>query len=434
MGMDFSNEIVKFISDKVGGVVIIAEGSDEIVYADSYFTKQYGESIVGMDGANIFLWLDECPQLTVGGEAVEWENIDTDSRKYYRFYSAMFEKEGKNYKIHLMTDITEYMGLNREITKYMGFFKRLSSFQTAVLKKLSDTFYELLPMLVDYFNTSKAYFLIQREGNMDIITYSKMGNQYSNDRISLNANIENAFTMSSDDDVLIDSFALEIQEIMILNGSNQDSKFRKLCNGSVSGQKYAVYFNVWPNMDRESMKENTLLSVIRLYIENGIMKEKLLYESEHDRLTGLYNKGKFLDMQDKEYQNLNSIGIFNFDVNNLKTMNDTYGHEAGDKLLIKAANSIRKVTSNKVHGYRLGGDEFLMVACDVTKEEVDVLKERWQKELERLNMADDGINCVIAVGVVYGEKEYDLGALMKEADSLMYEDKKSKKKPNEEIR
>ena len=39
--MDFTNEIVKFVSDKVGGVLIISDSSDEIVYADSYFTKKY---------------------------------------------------------------------------------------------------------------------------------------------------------------------------------------------------------------------------------------------------------------------------------------------------------------------------------------------------------------------------------------------------------
>lgn len=432
--MDFNKEIVSFVSDKIGGVLIIADGSDEVVYADSYFTKKYGESIVGMDGANVFLWLDDCPALELNGDAVEWENIDTDARKYYRFHSAMFEKEGKKYKIHLMTDITEYMGLNRDITKYMGFFKKLSAFQTAVLKKLSNTFYELLPMLADYFNISKAYFLIQREGNMDVITYNKLGNVYSNDRIGLNAEVAKAFTMSTEDDIIIDNLAPELQEVLILNGSKKENSLVKLCGGELSGQKYAIYFNVWPNMDRESMKEATLLSVIRLYVENGIMKEKLLYASEHDHLTGLYNKGKYMERIDKKYPNLNSIAIYNMDVNNLKVLNDTQGHEAGDKLLVKAANSIRKVTSNKVHGYRLGGDEFLMVACDVTKTEADELKKRWEEELARLNTLEDGINCVIAVGMVYAEKEYDLPALLKEADALMYEDKKAKKKPGEEIR
>ena len=49
-------------------------------------------------------------------------------------------------------------------------------------------------------------------------------------------------------------------------------------------------------------------------------------------------------------------------------------------------------------------------------------------------MADDGIDCVVAVGVAYGEKEYDYAALLKLADERMYEDKKAKKKPGEEIR
>ena len=354
--------------------------------------------------------------------------------KYSRIHSAKFEKEGKNYKIHLIVDITEYMGLNRDVTKYMTFFKRLSGFQTAVLEKLSNTFYELLPMLADYFRISKAYYFIQRDGNLDIITYSKMGNMYSNDRISLNAEVARAFDMSCEDDLLFASFAKEIQDVFLLNGSKSDSSYRLLCNGAVSGQKYAVYFSVWPNMDCESMKENTLLSVIKLYVENGIMREKLVYESEHDHLTGLYNKGKYMTMLENEYEKLDSVGILNFDVNNLKVMNDNFGHEAGDRLLIKAANSIRKVTSNKVHGYRMGGDEFMLVACDVNKSEVDSLKQRWEDELARLNSADDGIDCVIAVGVAHGEKDYDIHALLKEADELMYEDKKKKKKPGEEIR
>ncbi len=432
--MDFTNEIVKFVSGKVGGVLIISDSSDEIVYADRYFTKKYNQDITGMDATEIFMWLDDCPELDVDGPAVEWESIDRASKRYYKLNSSKFEKDGKVYSIHLETDITEYMGLNRDITKYMSFFKKLSAFQTAVLQKLSNTFYELLPMLTDYFNVSKAYFLIQREGNMDVITYNKMGNIYSNDRVNLNAKVEQAFTMDTDEDVLMTSFAPELQDIMALNGSKEDSEFNMLCNGAVSGQKYAIYFSSWPNMDKDSMKEKTLLSVIKLYVENGIMKEKLRYTSEHDGLTGLYNKAKYLEMMDGEYQDMDSIGIFNFDVNNLKVINDNQGHEAGDKLLIKAANSIRKVTSNRVHGYRMGGDEFLMIASNVTKEEVDSLKSRWEAELGRLNLVDDGINCVVAVGVVYGEKGYNFSELMKKADELMYEDKKAKKKPGEEIR
>ena len=247
-------------------------------------------------------------------------------------------------------------------------------------------------MLADYFVTNKAYFMIQREGKVDIITYNKIGNVYSNDRIEMNAEIGQMLAGEHSDNMMFADFAKEVQEVFALTGSNEESEFRMLCQGSVSGQKYAVYLSMWPNTDVASMKESTLLSVIRLYLENGIMREKLIYESEHDRLTGLYNKGKYLTMMEEEYPNLDSIAIFNFDVNNLKVLNDTQGHEVGDRLLVKAANSIRKVTNNKVHGYRMGGDEFLMIACNVTEDEAKGLQERWEKELARLNTIEDGIN------------------------------------------
>ena len=278
--MDFKEEIIQFVSDKIGGIVIISYGSDEIVYADSYFTDRYGVSVVGMDASEIFLWLDDCPELSDDGELVEWENIDTDTKKYYRFQSAMFEKDEKKYVIHMITDITEYMGLNRDITKYMSFFKRLSSFQAAVLEKLSDTYYELLPILTDYFKSNKAYYFIQRDDKVDIITYSKMGNIFSNDRIEMNDSVASAFSVDEDDEVLIDSFADEIQEVMILNGSNSDSKFKKLCDGEVSNQKYAVYVNIWPNMNADLLKEKTIITKRGIY-KNKKVRHNVKFEKEN---------------------------------------------------------------------------------------------------------------------------------------------------------
>lgn len=163
-------------------------------------------------------------------------------------------------------------------------------------------------------------------------------------------------------------------------------------------------------------------------------RNAIIYEAEHDQLTGLYNKGKYLSMCKEIFPNLDSIGIFNMDVNNLKKLNDNFGHEAGDKLLIKAADSIKAVTNQKVYGFRMGGDEYLMIAMNVTEKQVENIKANWEAELAQLNKKDDGIECIIAVGVVYAEKPYDYAEIFKKADELMYIDKKAKKKPGEEIR
>lgn len=160
--MEFKNEIADFISDGLGGITIMERQSKKIVYADKLFQEKYGDNVIGMFGDDVYLWLGDCPDIPEDGCGIEWEWIDTDNRKYYKINSTLFTREDKKYELHYLTDITEYMGLNRDITKYMSFFKRLSGFQTAVLEKLSSTYYEMLPMLADYFMTNMVYFVMQR--------------------------------------------------------------------------------------------------------------------------------------------------------------------------------------------------------------------------------------------------------------------------------
>lgn len=150
-------------------------------------------------------------------------------------------------------------------------------------------------------------------------------------------------------------------------------------------------------------------------------------EKEHDGLTGLYNKGKFMELKRTLFQSLDRIAVFNMDVNNLKHMNDTYGHEAGDGLILKAAESLRRIQARNVMPFRVGGDEFILVAIHVSREEAEQLRRKWEDGLAELNRKPDGINCVIACGMACGEKGYDLEAVLAEADQRMYEDKKAKK-------
>ena len=432
--MEFVEELVAFSDKESNGCVILREDNTKICYIDGLLATRYGTEIVGEFGDEIMRWLEDCPELSEDGDPVIWEKIDSEVGKYYRIESGIFTKDETKYRIHKVSDITQYMELNRDMTKYVGFFKKLSKFQAAVLDKLSNSYYDLMPMLSDYYITNKVFIMIQHEDSLDVTTYTKVGAQFANDRLEISPKTVKVFRQDTTKDLTLDDFDESVREVFVSSGSGDDAKFRCLCQGDVNDQKYAVYIGIWPNTDQKSLRESVVINVIKLYIENGIMRENLIYESEHDHLTGLFNKGKYLDMVENTYPGLDSIAYYNFDVNNLKKLNDSMGHEAGDRLLIKAADSIRKVTNKDVHGYRMGGDEFLMVACNVTKEESERLTARWEQELARLNTLNDGIDCVVACGVVYAEKPYNLSEISKQADELMYEDKKRKKKPGEEIR
>ncbi|SCX84057.1 diguanylate cyclase (GGDEF) domain-containing protein [Lachnospiraceae bacterium XBB2008] len=150
------------------------------------------------------------------------------------------------------------------------------------------------------------------------------------------------------------------------------------------------------------------------------------YEAEHDKLTGLYNKGKYIMLKEDHFGNPGSIALFNFDVNNLKYINDNYGHEYGDELIIKAAQSIHAVTSDNVFGFRMGGDEYAMVAVNITEKEAEEIHSRWEKTLAELNTQGD-VFCVMACGIKYCKGEFDADELFHQADDQMYLDKKARK-------
>lgn len=143
-----------------------------------------------------------------------------------------------------------------------------------------------------------------------------------------------------------------------------------------------------------------------------------VYKSEHDTLSGLYNRTRLEKMHD-DYYNSNELCVVYIDVNNLKKMNDNFGHEAGDVLI---QTSARKLNFWRGIGdtYRLGGDEFLVVIQNRSCIECSNLIESWYSTVGCLNRDTDGFKCLMAYGVSYGGYHSDIDDLIKRADKLMY--------------
>ena len=164
-----------------------------------------------------------------------------------------------------------------------------------------------------------------------------------------------------------------------------------------------------------------------MYRDISDYSRKLRTEKEYDRMTGLYNKGKFMEMNKHLFRTQETIAVFNMDVNNLKQVNDSLGHEAGDRLIRKAAESLKRIAARNVLPFRVGGDEFVVVAIHVSREEAEKIREKWEEGLAELNRQDDGIRCTVACGFAYGEPGFDPDEVFARADRLMYEDKKNRK-------
>ena len=150
------------------------------------------------------------------------------------------------------------------------------------------------------------------------------------------------------------------------------------------------------------------------------------YKSEHDSLTGLYNR-THLEVVKTTYEMQEKFSIIFVDVNNLKKMNDEFGHEAGDALL---RNATRRLNFWINYGdvYRVGGDEFMVVVLNRDSSYVEKLIDMWYTNVGVLNRDSDGFKCALSYGVAHGVKGSSFDIVQTEADERMYNMKVSIKK------
>ncbi len=174
------------------------------------------------------------------------------------------------------------------------------------------------------------------------------------------------------------------------------------------------------------------ISLSAFYILNNaklqyVRQSMIRIQAETDGLTGLENRAKYNERIKNEYARLNSVFVAFIDVNYLKKMNDICGHEAGDAVLRRVAEEMKRFSDENIHRYRLGGDEFVLVFCNYSEDGANKILVQWEKDVEPLNRKEDPVQCSLAIGKAFATKPLDIEAVIKEADKNMYEVKKEMK-------
>ena len=154
-------------------------------------------------------------------------------------------------------------------------------------------------------------------------------------------------------------------------------------------------------------------------------EEKLRYLSLHDPLTGLYNRIYFEEEISRiEKARYESVGIVSCDVDGLKLVNDTLGHDQGDNLLVAAAQVIRESFREGDLVARIGGDEFSIILPNTTESAVENACQRIRESVENYNATHPELPMSISVGFAVSEGVYrNLKDLFKDADNSMYRKK-----------
>lgn len=198
--------------------------------------------------------------------------------------------------------------------------------------------------------------------------------------------------------------------------------------GETFGYLYVTNFDKNRVVETKELVE-LMAFVLASQIYNYLLMQRLEELSQVDGLTGLFNRNAMIRRikQLEQSQGIVPFGVVNMDLNGLKLVNDRQGHDAGDRLLVSAAEALQKVFYvNDL--YRTGGDEFIVLSTGIERR----VFERKVERLRYVVRKDSSVSS--AIGSCWSDGTLDVRAVFRRADKDMYADKSAFYERNPELR
>ncbi|SHK61532.1 diguanylate cyclase (GGDEF) domain-containing protein [Clostridium cavendishii DSM 21758] len=164
------------------------------------------------------------------------------------------------------------------------------------------------------------------------------------------------------------------------------------------------------------------LTTYKLYYEIKLRKNsesKLKKIINEDYLTKAYTRGYAYENLKSILKSKKSIHLAMVDLDNYKRINDKFGHDVGDRVLISFVEICKSFLSGEDFVARFGGEEFIIILDDKTKEEAIQIVEGIREKLENKEWNKEDLKVTASIGLVHNEYE-DVDTLIKKADDLLY--------------
>ena len=193
-------------------------------------------------------------------------------------------------------------------------------------------------------------------------------------------------------------------------------------NGGVRVAELSTYETEWDG-------RSVFLVGFRDITDRKEAEEKLRQQSFHDSLTGLYNRNFFeTEMERLSQERYMPLGMVVCDLDGLKVINDSLGHQAGDELLKIIAGILRNTFRASDIIARVGGDEFAVLVPQADRSILERIVRRVRDAVEEYNNQEAGIPLSLSLGFsLSSEDAADLQELFREADNRMYREKTQRK-------
>ena len=307
---------------------------------------------------------------------------------------------------------------------------------------------EEISNLIDY-NIVQIGLYKEDKDEFEFLLCLEEGNRVEIPPMSINEESFNGYCIKQNKEILINDIQNEYYKYLNIERKvNRENKLHtnnKRCNsaifipltinnkpmGSVSVQSYEKgKYNL---KDLNTIK--IISSFIAIALENSKLYKEIRYLASHDYLTRILNKGEVLkegkEIYDIMIKNKEPIAVMMIDIDNFKNINDTYGHQFGDKVIQNIADEIKKsIRKNDIVG-RYGGEEFIVFFNGNSQKEYISISERIRTNIENSpveNSLGEFVSVTCSIGVVYRDiiKE-SLNDLINLADTALYKAKNTGK-------
>ena len=361
------------------------------------------------------------------GQFKEWRYFNPILNKHFILKDKIIEDEGRRCRAELALDVTFEEQQKGIVDNYRDLELVVNNGIRVAFQATSPD--EEIDIILEYMgkalNADRVYIVEKDEKDFDNNTYEWCADGVEPEKDSLQNLVPDICRgwydmFGKDKDIVIaDIDKLKVEEADVYDILSRQNIKALVAVPLYTDGKISGFYGVDNPPQKYMEYAHNMLQIVGYFISSCIRRRNLLMQLENmsykDALTKLGNRfsvEKFVKRLDKN----KCIGAVYCDITGLKNVNDTQGHEAGDKLILRASDCLKKIFSD--YGiFRIGGDEFLVLCPEITEDDL-------YKKTEQLKECSKKSNSLMAVGAAWRENFYEgLDKLLTESEHNMYIDK-----------
>ncbi|MDO4542385.1 MAG: diguanylate cyclase [Bacillota bacterium] len=433
-----TGSLTRIIVDESDAIIYLADMDNfELIYANKKVRELYGfkseEDYIGKKCYKLLQHKDEpCEFCTNDRLRTDkfycWEVHNPLLDAYCYVKDKMILLDGKRVRLEIATDLSETAEEKRRLKEQLTVEKTLiRCIHTLSENNDIDTaINQLLEIIGEYYCADRAYiFEICYETNTTSNTYEWCSENIHAEKDSLQ-NVPLPVI-----DGWLNQFKKRGEFFITSLGKNVDKscpEYKILERQGIESLVTAPLMEdgeitgfIGIDNPKVNSQDTKLLRSVSFFVRDDIAKKRLMQELElmsyYDTLTGLGNRNKYIDdVRKMEEEPPESLGTVFLDLNGLKEVNDTQGHDQGDRLLCEAAELLKRVFPDGL--YRVGGDEFVCICYNIEED-------KFNERLDLLREIIEESNISVSLGSHWTTGKMSVSAEISKADELMYSEKKS---------